>query len=786
MAESLALSLLLQAKDEASKPLKTFSNTLSDVGKVALGVFGGAALVSGIKAVGNEIGLMVKESMQLPDVSRRFTNLADSIGETSDVMMRDLRAAVKGTVSDFDLMQQGNKLMGMGLAASSEEAAKLAKIAYELGEPTLDVTTNMENLALMLANQSIPRLDSFNISSGATRKRMEELTAANEGMSRETAFMTAFMEQAEASMERVGSREEDLSVITTQMKVQWQNFRMELGSAVLPALAELLGLVKPLADAALPAISQILTGSVVPAITQAASVVQTLANYFAFTVEEGDELNDYLADLPSWMQPVIEIFGAAIVRAGDLRQWWDTHFSYVRDMVQDKMESVQTTIQDVMTAVWAFLEPLIQQITDWWRENYELIQQTTRTVLDTIHNIITTVLSAVRDFWREHGDEIRSITNTVWAAIQTIISTTLDLVLGIITATMQVINGDWRSAWQTIYDALKKFWEDMRDKIIIPLLKEITDKITDEIDRVKEWILTQVAKWRQVGADLLNGLRQGVVDAAGRFVQQVIDTVLEALRRAKEALGISSPSKKFAEVGESMAQGIEAGWTSAFASTEERVLADMQFMLEKVQAAQGQINSAFGGFTVGGGAIGGGPIGPGGENLGRSGGASDAQLAQWEFERYWKNPALQRRLYGYSGDYRKPGTGTLMEEALANSTPGFLMPEMGGLTFDAGRPESGNGLPYLTPEERGAPYYPVYDRDMPTGETERRDSTKGGGTLMDEAIYPYDMPTGETERRDSTKVVNNYNLTVVNGEGVLTEQAAVHTLQQMEVQARLR
>ena len=154
--KALKLELLLQLKDQATKKLPGIGKALGGLGKIAGGLAIGAA--GGVMAVGAAIGKLAMDAAEIPNIRRRFENLSESIGETADTMLTDLRAAVQGTASDTDLMLQSSRLMSMGLADTSEQAAHLAKIAYELGDPTQDLSTNFENLALMLANQSIPRL----------------------------------------------------------------------------------------------------------------------------------------------------------------------------------------------------------------------------------------------------------------------------------------------------------------------------------------------------------------------------------------------------------------------------------------------------------------------------------------------------------------------------------------------------------------------------------------------------------------------------------------------------
>lgn len=193
------LEVIITANDKASK-------TLSNLGGVAKAA--GAAIVAaiGVKSV-QAIADLVASSAKLEATRNTFNSLAASIGTTADVMLGDMRNATRGMVADFDLIAATNKFVSMNLATTSQEAATLAEMATQLGMAMgKDANGAMEEFALLLANQSIPRLDTFGISAGAVRARILELQAADESLSREQAFLTAVMEQGEIAMGRVGEQ----------------------------------------------------------------------------------------------------------------------------------------------------------------------------------------------------------------------------------------------------------------------------------------------------------------------------------------------------------------------------------------------------------------------------------------------------------------------------------------------------------------------------------------------------------------------------------------------------
>lgn len=169
--------------------------------KFALAAGGvGVALVTAKKAF--DFG---KEGAQIKKIKDSFGALAGSVDSNSYAMLGSMRTATKSMVGDMDLMLAGNRFLAMGLAKSEAEAADLSRTAVILGSSMgKEAGPAMEEFALLLANQSIPRLDTFGISAGKVRNRIDELKTANKEMTRETAFMIAVQEEADVALTKVG------------------------------------------------------------------------------------------------------------------------------------------------------------------------------------------------------------------------------------------------------------------------------------------------------------------------------------------------------------------------------------------------------------------------------------------------------------------------------------------------------------------------------------------------------------------------------------------------------
>lgn len=235
MAHKNVIEIIITANDKASGVLHKTGLSLEGLGKA--GLIAGGAIAAIAASVGVVALNLAKDAAKVDRTRKTWDNLAKSYGETGG-NIESLREATRGMVNDADLMYSSSKLMSMGLAKSNDEAAHLLEISTQLGAAMgVDATTAAEDFALMLANQSIPRLDTFGISSGVVRKRIEELMAADVNLTREQAFLNATLEEAEKTLAKVGEQGTGAAANMARLQANVDNLKSRIGEALLPVLA---------------------------------------------------------------------------------------------------------------------------------------------------------------------------------------------------------------------------------------------------------------------------------------------------------------------------------------------------------------------------------------------------------------------------------------------------------------------------------------------------------------------------------------------------------------------
>lgn len=235
--------------DEFSSKLQDFNTKLkniSDGGGGVLGSMNNAA--SGVQGFINTI-----QSMPLVQVGQQLLDIAGGLNEVgvkinklestflalsgssanATMNLEAMRTATRGVVDDLTLIEGANKLLGMGIAGSTEELAKFTELAVTLGASAgKDAATALNDFGLMLSNTSVLRLDTFNLSSAAVKQTMKELQAETEGLDRQTAFLQATLIEGEKAMARLGDSVEENATSAQKLATRFENAKNELAEFV--------------------------------------------------------------------------------------------------------------------------------------------------------------------------------------------------------------------------------------------------------------------------------------------------------------------------------------------------------------------------------------------------------------------------------------------------------------------------------------------------------------------------------------------------------------------------
>ncbi|MDX3243664.1 phage tail tape measure protein [Streptomyces sp. ME18-1-4] len=184
----------------------------------------------------------------------------------------------------------------------------------------------------------------------------------------------------------------------------------------------------------------------------------------------------------------------------------------------------------------------------------------------------TTAWNAILGFLRGVWNVIKAVASVTWAVIKAVV---IGPVIGIwqfMKAIWHTISGWLSSVWNSIRGTAASRWNSIKSAMTGPvtaasntirntmsaIVNTISSKLSAAWNTAKSW----GGKFASVGYNIVMGMVNGVKNAAGYLFSSLKNLANDALSSAKSFLGISSPSKLFADqVGTFIPQGIAKGVT---------------------------------------------------------------------------------------------------------------------------------------------------------------------------------------------------------------------------------
>lgn len=191
----------------------------------------------------------IKKAFDFTKEAARFqqsmTAARMQFGVDADVMISKLREVSKGTISNADLIESANRAMALNVTKDLGKMTKLLEVARIRGQAMgLDTSQAFNDIVTGIGRGSPLILDNLGI---ITKGWAEEAKAAGVAMDAQFILNKVLADGAEL-LEKAGD-----NGITAAEKIQSfeagiSNLRLELGEALLPALAGMLKTLKPLLD----------------------------------------------------------------------------------------------------------------------------------------------------------------------------------------------------------------------------------------------------------------------------------------------------------------------------------------------------------------------------------------------------------------------------------------------------------------------------------------------------------------------------------------------------------
>lgn len=317
-----------------------------------------------------------------------------------------------------------------------------------------------------------------------------------------------------------------------------------------------------------------------------------------FFKEHGDEIKAGLLAAWNVIRSVLTavwnvIRTVALAVFGDLQEFWRQH----GESIMNALVTAWNTIQSILVGAWNVIKTVATTIFSglqtFWQNHGEQITEALVNVWNIIKNVLTavwtiistiarTIFNGLKAFWDTWGNTILTAISGVWEVIKAVFSTAFNVIADLFAVFAALFSGDWGALWEnvkqlvsdifggivnivstilsavwnvisSIFTTIWNFISGVAQNIwsavttaftniltgITTTVTNIKDAIVNGFTAAIDWIKSLPAQAIQWGADIINGIVDGIKGAIGA----VGDAVSGVANKIKSFLGFSEPDE---------------------------------------------------------------------------------------------------------------------------------------------------------------------------------------------------------------------------------------------------
>ena len=288
---------------------------------------------------------------------------------------------------------------------------------------------------------------------------------------------------------------------------------------------------------------------------------------------------DVLAELPGLIS---EVFAEIVT---DLVEWGQQMLSNASMAMSNMLSQVNSIIQELPGKIWTHLVNAVNKVIAWG-------QQMVSNASTAASNMLSKVSGIIQELPGKIWTHLVNTVNKVVAWGQQMVSnasTAASNMLSKVSSTLQQLPG---KVWDYLSQAAQKVvtWGTQ-------LAQKGAAAATQLFNSIVNGLSSLPSKMAEIGGNIVSGIWNGISSGWNWLTNKVSNLANSLLDAAKDALGINSPSKEFAdEVGRWIMPGVGKGLDKSMPAT----LKDMKAKAgELVSAMRAEMSASVGQLSVG-------------------------------------------------------------------------------------------------------------------------------------------------------------------------------------------
>lgn len=299
--------------------------------------------------------------------------------------------------------------------------------------------------------------------------------------------------------------------------------------------------------------------------TTAQEAATTLSGSFASMKAAAQDFMGQLVvgnDIGPYMQNLLEQIGNFV---------FNNLLPAIGNIISNLFPAIQTALEIGIPAIYNWITTTIPKIAEWIRVQ---LPQLISTGFDAITNFVTGLWNNAPSVLDTIGNVLAGLLDSIVSSFPTLIEKGGDLIF----AWLKGIGDNGPSIWQKIGEIimklLKVIWDNLPKileagvkligKLLAGIIQAAPGLMTQgwnlTIGLVKEFLR---GDWIGTGVNIIKGLIKGILGAAGQLIDAIVGVAKKAFKSVLSFLGIHSPSRKFAWIGEMTSEGFAQGIVSS-------------------------------------------------------------------------------------------------------------------------------------------------------------------------------------------------------------------------------
>lgn len=536
------------------------------VGTALSGVVSAAAggITSGISALINSIGNVAELGDNIDDTSQKLGISAQAYQEWDAILQHS------GT--SIDNMKAAFKGLHNAIESGSDAFAELNMSWDDIASMSDEELFSATITALQECDDSFLRTS---VATDLFGKSAMELGP----------LLNTSAEETQAMRERVHELGGVLSDEAVKSASDYQDSLQDLGTAFQSVGRNLVTDFLPSMTTTMNGMTDLLAGNTEEGKALLLEGVKSTFEQIPKTLKNGAEIIKAVVEvtkstIPEVVSAISEMLPDVLTSAVELlRGVLDGVLNALPDLLNTVLSSAMDVIgmladylPDLLRTVVGVVSELIKNVAAFISENGELL-------LSTVMDLVSSIILAIPELLPELIDAavilISAVVDCLLDYLPEFFEASTDMTFALIDGLMEALPKIGSSAGKIVSTILSALIEHLPEILImgVQMQIEFAEGIIKAIPKVLSAIVETIfailyeaqtyienINWGELGLNIINGIKDGILGAAGSLVSAVTDVGSQAVNGIKSFFGIASPSKLMRdEIGKFIPQGLALG-----------------------------------------------------------------------------------------------------------------------------------------------------------------------------------------------------------------------------------